>query len=186
MRFIETLLITDKIENLGYHNKRMNKTRKKFFNAKELDLKDFIKVIPNKRVRVVYDEKIQKVEYFNLQKREFKKLKVVKNDSIEYDYKYEDRSQLNSLKVDGYDEIIIVKNGLITDTTISNLAFLYKNEWLTPKTPLLPGTKREELIDKKLLKTSDIELGDLKKFSKFAMLNAIVGFYEIPINAIEL
>jgi 4-amino-4-deoxychorismate lyase len=185
MRFIETLLITDKIENLRYHNERFNKTRKKFFNLPQDDLKNYVAVIPNKRVRVLYDDKIRKIEYFDLVQREFKRFKTVFNDDIEYSYKYENRDKLNSLKPVGYDEIIIVKNGLVTDTTISNLAFLYKNEWLTPKTPLLKGTKRAELLDKKLIKETDIEAKDLKKFNKFAMLNAIVGFYEIPISAIE-
>jgi len=179
MRFIETLLITNTIQNLNYHNQRMNATRAKFFNAKEIDLKNYIKIIPNKRVRIVYDKDIQKVEYFELKKRVFKKFKIVFCDDIDYSFKYEDRNKLNSLKDKNADEVIIVKNGLITDTTISNLAFFNGKEWLTPKKPLLKGTKRQELIDKGFLKEKDIYIDEIKRFKKIALLNAILGFYEV-------
>ena len=184
MGFIETLLITNKINNLELHNIRMNKTRKHFYgNVNLIDLKDYIEIKQNIRCRVLYDRDIQKVEYFNLVKREFKKFKIVESD-IDYSFKYANREELNSLKIDEYDEIIIVKNGLITDTTISNLAFFDK-EWITPKTPLLKGTKREELIKKGLLKEKDIKIDDIKNFSKMAMMNAILGFYEIDEISVE-
>ena len=184
MEFIETLLITDKIENLNLHNKRMNRTRYDFFKAKELNLADYIKIIPLKRVRVTYDEKIKKIEYFELKKREFKKFKIVYSD-IDYSYKFADRTKLNNLKDTNFDEIIIVKNNLITDTTISNLAFFDGKHWFTPKTPLLKGTKREEFINKGTLIEKDIKINDLQNYTKFAMLNAVVGFYEIDINCIQ-
>lgn len=184
MGYIETILITDKIENLKYHNDRMNKTRKVFYNASAINLVDYIEIIPNKRVRVVYENDIKKVEYFELTKRKFNSLKVVECYDIEYDYKSEDREKLNSLKVEGFDEVIIVKNNLVTDTIISNLAFFDGNEWVTPKTPLLKGTKREELIQKGFLKEKEIKITDIKKYKKVAMMNAIIGFYEIDINSI--
>jgi 4-amino-4-deoxychorismate lyase len=183
MGYIETILITNKIENLEFHNKRMNKTRKVFYNASAIDLKDYIKIIPNRRVRVIYEKEIKKIEYFEITKREFKKLKIVRCDDIEYSYKSEDREKLNSLKVNGFDEIIIVKNSLVTDTTISNLAF-FDGEWLTPKTPLLKGTKREELLQKGFLKEKNIKIAEIKNYQKVAMMNAIIGFYEMDINSI--
>ncbi len=184
MRFIETLLITDKIENLNYHNNRFNKTRKDFFNLKKDNLQKYVKIIPNKRVRITYSKEIEKIEYFELKKREFKKFKLI-HSNIEYSYKYAERKKLNALKEKGYDEVIIVKNGLITDTTISNLAFFDGKKWYTPQTPLLKGTKREELIRKKLIYPKKIHYKELKNFKKFAMINAIIGFYEIDITSIE-
>jgi 4-amino-4-deoxychorismate lyase len=113
-----------------------------------------------------------------LQKRKFKKFKLIESD-IEYSYKYADRTKLNALKDERFDEIIIVKNGLITDTTISNLAFFDGEKWLTPKTPLLKGTKREELLKKGSLIIKDITPQDIKIFSKIAMINAVLGFFVI-------
>ena len=184
MKFIETLLISNKVENLLYHNIRMNTTRALFFGKEPIDLKDFIEIRENKRVRVLYDENILKVEYFDLKPREFKNFKIIHSD-IEYNFKYENRDKLNSLKVDGYDEIIIVKNGFITDTTISNLAFFDGSEWHTPKTPLLKGTKRAELLENGFLKEKDIKVEELKNYKKFAMLNAIIGFYEVEVGRVE-
>ena len=178
MRFIETLLIKDSIQNLLYHNIRMNTTRAIFFGKAPIDLKDFIDIKKNTRCRVLYDEEIIKIEYFNLVPRKFKKFKIVYSD-IEYNFKYENREKLNNLKTDGYDEIIIVKNGLITDTTISNLAFFDGKEWFTPDTPLLEGTKRMELLEKGMIKEKKIKIEDLNRYKKIAMLNAILGFYEI-------
>jgi len=184
MKFIETLLVTDKIENLELHNKRMNKTRKDFFSAKPLNLQNYVKIIPNKRVRVTYSKEIEKIEYFDLSKREFKSFKLVYSD-IDYHYKYADRTALNALKQPEFDEIIIIKDGFVTDTTISNLAFFNGKVWHTPKNPLLKGTKREELINKGLLIEKDIALSDIKKYKKFAMLNAVIGFYERDIQCIS-
>jgi len=183
MGFIETLLITNHINNLDLHNFRMNETRKYFYNLPPIDLADFVDLKPNTRCRVLYDRDIIKVEYFELVKREFKKFKIVKSN-IEYSFKYANRDKLNNLKVDGYDEVIIVKNGLITDTTISNLAF-FDGEWITPKTPLLKGTKRMQLLNKGMLKEKDIKIGDIKNFKKIAMMNAILGFYEIGEFVVE-
>ena len=183
MEFIETILITNKIENLELHNKRMNNTRYIFFKEKPIDLKEYIKIIKNKRVRVTYDRKIKKVEYFDLVKKEFKKFKIVHSD-IDYSYKFANREELNKLKEKNVDEVIIVKNGFITDTTISNLAFFDGKKWITPKNPLLKGTKREELLNKNFLIQKDIKVDEIKNFKKFAMINAIIGFLEIDIKAI--
>jgi 4-amino-4-deoxychorismate lyase len=184
MGYIETILITNKIENLKFHNNRMNKTRKNFYNVSDIDLSDYIKVIPNRRVRVVYEKEIKKIEYFELTKRVFNRLKIVYCDDIEYSYKSEDREKLNSLKIDGFDEVIIVKNELVTDTTISNLAFFDGNHWITPAKPLLKGTKREEFLQKGFLKEKDIKINEINNYKKVAMMNAIIGFYEIDINSI--
>jgi len=184
MSYIETILITNQIENIKFHNQRMNHTRKYFYNLPPIDLRDYIEIRKNSRCRVVYDKKIKKVEYFEIQKREFNKFKIVECNDIEYSFKSEDREKLNSLKVEGYDEIIIVKNGFITDTTISNLAFFDGTHWITPAKPLLKGTKREELIQKGFLKKKDITVEEITKFTKFAMMNAIIGFYEIENFAI--
>jgi 4-amino-4-deoxychorismate lyase len=178
MGFIETLLIENEIKNIKYHNDRMNYTRKYFYNLEPINLLDYIEIKQNKRVRVVYDKEIEKIEYFELKQRNFKKLKLVNSD-IEYNFKYENRDKLNSLKVDGFDEVVIVKNGFISDTTISNLAFFDGSEWHTPNTPLLKGTKRAELLDSGFLKEKTIKLKDLKNYKKVAMLNAIIGFYEV-------
>ena len=210
MKFIETMLLKIEneeweIKNFKYHLWRVKwtleskklKVKKlaraledglgeKFFSKKTIKNHINKKLKNGKyRVRVIYSiNGIENIEIFPIRKREFKKFKIVYSD-IDYSFKYENRDKLNSLKVDGYDEVIIVKNGLITDTTISNLAF-FNRQWHTPKTPLLKGSKREELINKGFLIPKDIKVENLKNYQKFAMINAIIGFYEIDINGIIL
>jgi len=187
MEFIETLLVKNgEIQNLKYHLKRMEKTAKHFKwkmeNGKwkineELRMKN-----GEWRIRITYNQfGIQNIEYFPLKKRKFKKFKIVDID-FDYPFKYKNRNSFSIFHFQfsiNYDEFILIKNNLITDTTISNLAFYTGKEWLTPKYPLLKGTKRAELIQKGLLKEENIHKYDLKYFKKMAMVNAILGFLEI-------
>jgi len=186
MEFIETLLVKDgKIQNLKYHLDRIEKTYKYFkwrIENGEWRINDELRIENGEwRIRIIYNQYgIQKIEIFPIKKRNFKKFKLIKID-FDYKFKYKNRKQFSILnsQFSIYDELILTKNNLITDTTISNLAFFTGKEWITPKYPLLKGTKREELIEKKFLKEANIHISDLKYFKKMAMMNAILGFFEI-------
>ena len=194
MEFIETLLVKNgKIVNLKYHLKRMEKTINSFkfrvpgskfrvpSSGFQVPSSGFQAENGEWRVRVTYDESgIKNVEYFPIKKREFKIFKLIEID-FDYPFKYKNRKSFSILhsQFSIYDELILIKNSLVTDTTISNLAFYTGSEWITPKYPLLKGTKRAELLDKGFLKEENIHKSDLKYFKKMAMINAIVGFYEI-------
>lgn len=80
------------------------------------------------------------------------------------------------------DEIIIVKNGYITDTSFTNLAIFDSGEWITPKRSLLYGTKRASLLDKRLIKEADITLDVLRRACKVRLFNAMIEFGEIEID----
>jgi 4-amino-4-deoxychorismate lyase len=75
-----------------------------------------------------------------------------------------------------YDDIIIERGGLLTDTTIANIAFFDGKEWITPKKPLLEGSLRAKLLDNKILVKKDIKIDSLKHFSHYALMNAMIGF----------
>ncbi len=187
MELIETMLVTNSnIKNFKYHLKRVENTFKFFkwkFNQKEwekLKEKFTFKQKPL-RVRVTYNQfGIKEIELFDIKKREFKKFKTI-DINFNYSFKYKNRKNFENLyqKYPNFDEFILVKNGLITDTTISNLAFFTGKEWLSPKNPLLKGTVREKLLNEKKIKLTDIHKADLKYFKKIAMINAILGFREI-------
>ena len=184
MDFIETMYVKNgNILNLEYHLERIKRTIKHFkwkMENEKYKIDKYKLKSGEWRVRVTYNQfGIQKIEYFPIKKREFKKFKLIKID-FDYSFKYKNRKflTLNS-QFSTYDEFILVKNNLITDTTISNLAFFTGKEWLTPKYPLLKGTKREELLKKRLIKEENIHISDLKYFKKIAMINAILGFREI-------
>ena len=182
------LLETIRCENgrpyhLSYHQQRVDRSLKELGYAVRYDLASLIKVPDESlyRCRIIYDERAFSIEYLPYQKRAIRKLQLVEADGLDYALKYADRSALDRLfaqKGDA-DDILIVKDGLITDTSIANIAFFDGERWLTPKDPLLKGTTRARLLDEKMIFESEIRLQDLEKFTGFALLNAMVGFDEI-------
>ena len=130
-QFVETIKISNgKAANLPYHQARMERTIRHFFPQLALmpRLQDLITPKDSMslfKARVVYGTHgVELVEYAPYSMRQISTLKIVHDDTISYSYKYTDRSVLNALtaqKAD-CDEIIIVKNNLITDTSFTNLA----------------------------------------------------------------
>jgi 4-amino-4-deoxychorismate lyase len=182
MRLIETIKIKNgKIYNIKWHNQRCNRTRLELFGiSKPIFLEDYITNPPKKglfRCRILYNTEILSITYIPYTPKDGKLFKVV-SSNIEYNYKYSNRDELDSLKEKNreYDDIIIEKDGLLTDTTIANIAFYKNDSWITPKKPLLQGTLRAKLIDEKKIVQKDIKSEDLKHFSHFALMNAMIGF----------
>jgi len=190
--FLETIKIDgSKVYNLEYHQKRYMSVLKSFGVNDTKELSEYIK--PPKdglyRCRLIYTpddiEKIN-VEYIEYKKRGIKKLKLIYDNDISYSFKSTDRGALNRLydkRQDG-DDILIVKDNLLTDTSIANIAF-YDGVWKTPKTPLLKGTTRQRYLDEGKLLEEDIHVGDIKNYSKVALLNAMVDFDIISDNNIK-
>ena len=179
--FIETIKIYNgKIYNIEWHNRRCNHTRQAFFtDITPLQLQQQIEP-PSKglfRCRVVYAKEILSIEYIPYQAKKIRSFNIVQSN-IEYNYKYANRKALESLK-EGYcpsQEIIIEKDGLLTDTTIANIAFYDGSGWITPTTPLLEGTMRMKLLNSGFLKQKDIKSENIKHFLNFALMNAMIGF----------
>ena len=113
----------------------------------------------------------------NINKKKINSIKIIDSD-IEYDYKYLDRDKIDRLcsYKKSADEIIIIKDGYITDTSIANIAIYQDNYWITPKRPLLYGTTRARLLKEGVLKEADIDIQSLKNAPKIALMNAMIGF----------
>jgi 4-amino-4-deoxychorismate lyase len=195
--FIETIRIEDcKIWNLPYHQERLNRTMTHFWpETKVLDLKNALKDAPlteeETKARVVYDKDgVKDVSFAPYHPLNIHSLKLVTCNDINYDYKSVDRSQLQKLKEQrgDCDEIVIVRNGLLTETSYSNIALFDDEHWYTPKQPLLKGTMRQSLIDQGILQECDLRLNDLVRFTKVSLINAMMplGFLEVGIkNVVE-
>ncbi|QNM90037.1 aminotransferase class IV [Aliarcobacter cryaerophilus] len=178
--FFETIKCDDfEIFNLEYHQKRVAKTI-----GKNFDLQEYINPPTNEllRCKIVYNkDEILSVDYFPYKIRDIKIFKIVVDNNLDYSKKYINRDKLDNLflKKDSCDEIIILKNGVVTDTSIANIAIFYDGVWITSKNCLLEGTSRARLIEKKEIFEKDISLDMLKKASKIALMNAMIDFYEI-------
>lgn len=192
-RLLETIKIyNNKIFNLEYHNKRLNRARQDLFGISEsIDLRDYINppLQPDTiiKCRVIYAQKIENIIYQKYKPRNIKSLKLIFDDSISYPYKYEDRQELNKLLSfkNECDDILIVKRKKITDTSFSNIIFFDGAKWLTPAEPLLYGTKRAELIAGQIIAEVEILLSDLHLFKKALLINAMLDFNEANCIAIE-
>jgi 4-amino-4-deoxychorismate lyase len=180
-KFLETIKAVDgKLYHLEYHQARLER----LFETLNADAPHRLKSLlsPPKegfyRCRVLYDTESISVEYIAYTKRKVTSLKVLVCDTIEYALKYEDRSAIDQLfkRRGGCDDILIVKNGLLRDTSIANVAFYDGKNWLTPKTPLLHGVTRERLLDEGKIKEADITLLEIKRFKKIALMNAMIDF----------
>jgi len=181
-KLIETIKIENgEISNIKWHNLRFNRTRKELFGIdNSIDLEDFIKIPINKGLfccRILYNREIVSIESTPYKAKLFKTFKIVESD-IEYMYKYENRMSIEKLKAEAfpYNEIIMKKEGLLTDTSIANIAFYNGEEWITPKKPLLKGTMRANLLESNQLIEKDIKEEELNSFSHFALMNAMIGF----------
>ncbi|MDN5087902.1 aminotransferase class IV family protein [Aliarcobacter butzleri] len=180
IKYFETIKCEDfEVFNLDYHQKRVANTI-----GLNINLQEYINPISEEllRCKLIYDENgVVDVLYFPYKKREIKSFKIIFDNEIEYSKKYLNRTKLDELyeKRDDCDEVIIIKNGIVTDTTIANIAIFYENLWITSKNCLLGGTTRARLLEEKKLFEKDITLDMLKNASKVALMNAMIGFDEI-------
>jgi 4-amino-4-deoxychorismate lyase len=150
------------------------------------DFKDLSKYLhPPKdgifRCRVIYD--IKNLDYLNTtyheyQKRKITSLKIIYNDEIDYSKKSLNREVIDKLykQKEDCDDILIVKDSFLTDTSIANIALYKDGVWFSPKTPLLAGTTRERFLENKKIVLKDIRVDELKDYSKVALLNSMIDF----------
>lgn len=169
----------DEVFNLEYHQRRISKTI-----GLNLDLQEYIYAPNDKlyRCKLIYDETgVLDVQFFPYTKRDIKSFKLIFDDEIEYEKKYLNRENIDKLfdKREDCDEIIIIKNGVVTDTSIANIAIFYENKWLISKNSLLEGTTKARLVEEKFLQQKDISVQMLQGSTKIALLNAMIGFDEI-------
>lgn len=130
------------------------------------------------KLRISYGKNGKDYAFRKYQKKEVKRLKIVRDNGIDYALKWEDRSHLDALfkKREHSDDILILKNGKITDTSYANIVFFDGYHWVTPATFLLNGTCRARLLDLGQIKEENILLKDLSSFKGFQLINALLDF----------
>lgn len=184
-RLIETIkLLEGEFLNVSFHERRMRASLRKLFGVnRRIDLEALLKksYFPTTglhRCRLVYDAQAYEVAYWPYVRRPIESLKVVMDDSIDYSLKFEDRNALNELleQRDTCDDILIVKEGRVTDCSFANLAFRRGSAWFTPDRPLLQGTMRQKLIEQGKITPCSIHVRDISTFDTFKLINAMLEF----------
>lgn len=175
--YFESIKCKDfEIYNLTYHEKRISNTI-----GLNINLYEYINP-PNEKLlkcKVVYsNNSILSISYDSYKKRQINSFQIVYDNHIQYSKKSLNRDNLNKLflKKNLSDEIIIIKNNFVCDTSIANIAIFYNNKWLTPKKYLLQGTTLHRYVNSGILQYANIDLNMLKKAKKIALLNSMIDF----------
>ncbi|MDD4971339.1 MAG: aminotransferase class IV [Paludibacter sp.] len=195
-RFIESIQLNNGVfKRLELHQERVRLALKDYYpGVKAFDLVESLHtttfpVTKIYKCRVLYDSVIRKIEYIPYTQRKINSLKLVETDMESTHYKLEDRSLYNAaFALRGEcDEIILVKNGLLTDTSFTNIALYDGIQWYTPRSPLIYGVNRAELIQQGVLTEKDINASDLVNFTRVSLFNAMneFGSIELDISAIR-
>ena len=175
--------------NLPQHQERMDRTRREVLGEKEsLSIANALAglSIPPRGIlkfRLIYGRVIEKAEILPYDRRKVITISLVQDDSINYSFKFADRAKLDSLiaKKGSAEEILVVKNGLVTDASIYNAAFLRAGKWFTPKIPLLCGIRRALLLRSSLIVPESIRVEDIYNYERVCLFNAMVDFGEIDL-----
>ncbi len=178
--FSEVICINNgKPQHLPYHLKRMERTVRDIYNKPlpELHLE-----IPDEarkgrfKCRVEYADAVRKVEFSPYTQKERKSVALVCDDAICYKYKSTDRRQLARLVQQAKtDDVIIVRNGMITDASYCNLVFEdFDGNLFTPSDALLHGTCRQRLIDDGVVKERPIRADELRRYKTVIFINAMM------------
>jgi len=189
-QLVESLKLKDGvIQDISYHQNRLDRSMDELFpEAQKINLAGIIS-IPEKyhsgvyKVRVLYRRSVNKIEIEPYNFRKIRSLKIVHHESIDYHLKYSDRQILNELFAlrGNCDDIIVIKNGFVTDSFAANLLFFDGENWLTPEAPLLKGTKRQYLLDQKIVSEKEIRVEEIQYYQKVGLINAMIDFEEMPL-----
>lgn len=192
-QFIESIKVEDQeLFLLEFHQKRVNDTFAHFGKEGSIDLEKIFKNLNHDedglyKLRFTYDlNKKFRTMMIPYAIPEIQDFQLVENNIYDYSFKFEDRKELEKMKMKSKaEEIVIVKNNHITDTSFSNILFQKGKEWFTPSTYLLNGVQRQHLLKKKKIKEAEITLQNIKEFSHFQLINALNDFDDMFIYPIS-
>ncbi len=194
--FLETICILNGVpQHLEWHQRRVDATLKHFYPAAlpeeiAIQLTEIlsscdIPCIGIYRCRVVYDIHSVSVQFFPYESRSINTLRLIEAPvGYDYRYKYADRKVLNELfsQRNDADDILITREGWITDTAIANIAFRKDDRWYTPSIPLLAGTTWKRLVAAGVLIVRPIHQDEISRFDAFKIFNAMNGWDGIEMS----
>jgi 4-amino-4-deoxychorismate lyase len=187
-RFIETILAENGIVSpLEYHQERVDRTLRDWDATLRLDLREALESVavpPFEKSKIRVEYGVGGLECIQVSEYRIKNIQSIGLAAIgdrEYRYKYADREWIYSLVGDsGCDEVVMVKDGFVSDASIANLAFYDGRQWITPDTPLLSGTRRRYLLDAGVLHEAPVRIEDIRRFTKIRLVNAMIPWDESP------
>ncbi|TVR54629.1 MAG: chorismate-binding protein [Spirochaetaceae bacterium] len=194
-RLVESLHVVDGVvEAVESHDERLATSYRAVFGGRppfSISAALESTAIPQhgvQKCRVVYDRDGYVVEFAPYPSRLVRNARIVHDDGISYPHKFTDRSALDAAfaRRAGCDEIIIVRDGRVTDAYSSNLVFFDGVRAFTPDTPLLPGTRRARLLDAGTIVEAPIRVSEIGRFASVSFINALndLGRVVVPVENI--
>ena len=172
---------------LSYHQARVNRTAGERCG---IDLQAIIQSKVNEltdgqqhKLRILYDQSgVQQVTIQPYLVRLIRSLTVV-DIAFDYDRKTANRDAINSAfaRRGDSDDILMVRDGLITDTSYGNVALHKDGIWYTPESPLLQGCRRQSLLDRGLIITKKLRIETLDSYPHLMMFNGLIRFGRVII-----
>ncbi len=195
--FFESIrLYNGNFELLELHEQRIHETQKRHFGwSSGLKLSTYLRSfdLPPEglfKCRLHYGLEPDVPVFIPYSIKPIRSLKLVEVEKFEYASKYTDRSSLEELyeQRGPCDDVLIVQNNKITDTSYCNIVFGNKKGWFTPTTALLKGVRRQYLLNKGTIKPLLISLPQLKNFTHFRLINAMIPWEDavlVPVHHIK-
>lgn len=191
---LETICIQDgRVQNLDWHQRRYQQAYKTYYQQSTTTsiLQDI--EIPQRylngmvKLRISYNKTTRQAQFERYRLQQINSLKIVSDNSIDYSLKYSNRQRLKQLFAQrgNCDDILIIKNNMVGDSSSANIVFFDGKRWLTPNSALLKGTQRARLLAQNLIHEAPISRHDIKNFISFKLINALRDFNAVPAVAIE-
>lgn len=187
VQFLETLRIENGTPfHLDWHQKRVDATMAHYHGdvslaERTLHLAEVLSSceLPKDgiwRCRIIYDLNSASVEFIPDGQAGFRSLRLIEVPmDFDYKYKYADRSFLQDLceMRNGADDVLMLRNGWIADTTKANIAFRAGDRWYTPSVPFLAGTTWKRLVSAGVLIPRPMHKNDIPRYEAFKTFNAL-------------
>ncbi len=178
---------------LSLHENRMQRSLHQLLGISlSVNLADWLQQfeVPQKglfKCRILYGQKLKPPEFIPYIKKPITSLQLVDGEHIEYSLKYSNRNEIEKLYASKNfcNDILIVKNGCVTDTSYCNIAFKQNEVWFTPDRPLLHGVQRTYLLQQGIIQPAPIRQDELGEFSHFKLFNAMIRWEEAPLLDIQ-
>lgn len=184
-----------KAERLIYHQKRVEEAFRVLFPDKQpFMLKELLQSVDGPgtglyKLRLEYGVEPGIMEFQEYRMRNVSSLQLVGIDHEPMYYKATERDYIDRAfsKRGLCDDVLMVRDGLLTDSSYANIALFDGKKWLSPRIPLLYGTRRAYLVDHGQIEPADIKADDLVQFQRIRLFNAMIGFgeLELPVSAIS-
>jgi 4-amino-4-deoxychorismate lyase len=139
------------------------------------------------KCRIEYGRGVSDISFTSYVPRDIRTLKLIDSPpGCDYHLKYADRGWIGELAAmrGDCDDILIIKDGLPTDTSYTNIMLQAGETFHTPDSCLLPGTMRARLIECGMAKIRHIALSDLfssdSPYTHIRLINAMMPLEEAP------